>query len=388
MHKLKKWVLTISSLIKYPLIKRKIKAIDSEIFFIFPVMDIGGAERVHIEIMKTIRDKHPTCIITNYSKNNDLRPEFEAVAHIIELERWGWKAKFRKKMAKELAKKINSNPNNVVFSSNNYFFYDLLPFLDDRILKIDLSHAFVGENTASFDHYSLPYISKIDKRIILGENQRKKQIQFYNEKNIDPGYQSRIKIIRNKIDKPNDVPKKNYSNDLTVLFIARNSYEKRPKLLIEIANICYNLKLPFNFKMIGDFENFRVDIPKNTEIIGRISDREQLNEYYKSAHLIAITSLFEGFPMVLLEGMSLGVVPISTNVGEIAYFISEQSKNGFIVENATDDSEIIRAFIDKLKYINDNRTLLNYFSANAAKLVDEEFSETIFNKQYRELLIK
>ncbi|GAA4182945.1 glycosyltransferase family 4 protein [Sphingobacterium ginsenosidimutans] len=388
MHKLKKWALTISSLVKYPVIKRKIKAIDSEIIFIFPVMDIGGAERVHIEIMKTIGDKHPTCIITNHSKNNDLRPEFEAVAHIIELERWGWKANFRKKMAKELAKKINSNPNSVVFSSNNYFFYDLLPYLDDNILKIDLSHAFVGENTASFDNYSLPYISKIDKRIILGENQRKKQIQFYIEKNIDPTFQSRIKIVRNKIEKPNDVPKKDYSKDLTILFIARNSYEKRPGLLVEIANICYNLKLPFNFKIIGDFENFKSEISQNTEIIGRISDRKQLNEYYKSAHLIAITSLFEGFPMVLLEGMSLGVIPISTNVGEIACFISEQSENGFIIENTMDDNDIINAFIDKLKYINDNRSLLNCFSTNAMKLVDEEFSETMFNKQYRGLLIK
>ena len=75
-------------------------------------------------------------------------------------------------------------------------------------------------------------------------------------------------------------------------------------------------------------------------------------EYYKRASILILTSEFEGFPLVLVEAMSFGVVPTVYGSYSAVYDIIEDGVNGkivkpvagkFITENmASSLSEIIR----------------------------------------------
>ena len=53
--------------------------------------------------------------------------------------------------------------------------------------------------------------------------------------------------------------------------------------------------------------------------------------YYESASILLLTSEFEGFPLVLLECMSFGVVPAVYGSYSAVYDIVEDGKNGLIL---------------------------------------------------------
>lgn len=54
-------------------------------------------------------------------------------------------------------------------------------------------------------------------------------------------------------------------------------------------------------------------------------------EYYKHASILVLTSEFEGFPLVLAEAMSFGVVPVVYNSFAAVRDIIDQGKDGIIV---------------------------------------------------------
>lgn len=387
MKKIEKWKLNIKTKLRYLQIRYNVAKINSNIIFFFPHYNTGGAERVHLDIMHSVSEQNITCFITEQSKDSDLLQEFEKYSKLIELYKWGWQEKYKKRIVKIIAKKINQIPNVTIFGCNSRFFYDLLPFLHKDVNVIDLVHTFLGEYTNSMDNYSLKHIEEINTRIVLGENQRQKQIKFYIDNQINIDYTNRIKVIPNKTTLPNKIFQKNFSDEVIVLFVARNSEEKRSELFIEITKECYKLQLPIKFIMIGDFEEKNNQVEKNVTITGKITNVFVLNTYYEKAHMIAITSIFEGFPMVLLEAMARGAVPISTAVGEIPTYISENKDTGILIENSQDELKIKNDFVEKLVFINNNRELLKKYSLNVQNLVKLAFNEKTFTEKYRNLII-
>lgn len=389
MKKLTKWKETLRALLLYPLIRKKTKHIDADILFFFPQYQTGGAERVHLNIMKSVSDRKLTCFITNHSVNSDLREDFSQQAKLINLHRWGWKTSFRKKMAKKLAAEINKIDEPVLFGSNSEFFYDLFPYLKADCVKIDLLHTDLSSFPLSIENYAAPVTHMLTRRVVLGEGHKEKLKEFYLKKDVPLTEIDKICVIPNGISIPDDAPDvKDYSGKMRVLFVGRNSHEKRPEIFVEIAQEASRLKLPFAFQMIGDFDSFSHSKPDNLEIIGKITDVQQLNAYYEKAHFIFITSLFEGFPMVLSEGMAHGVIPVAVDVGEISRDVNEEGRTGFIIPNFSDVDEIVNGFINKMREIDESRATLPNIAANGYKLVEAKFSIDRFRERYRDLLIR
>lgn len=388
MKKLTKWKETLRALVLYPLIRRKTKRIDSNILFFFPQYQTGGAERVHLNIIKSVADKKPTCFITDLSVNKDLRDDFKQHAALINLHRWGWKTSFRKKMARKVAMEINKIDKPVVFGSNSEFFYDLFPYLKPSCVKIDLLHTDLSHLPLSIENYAVPVTHLLTQRILLGEGHKEKIKKFYQQKGISQQEINKVKIIPNGVIIPPISPEvKDYSGDLNVLFVGRNSHEKRPELFVKIAKEAAGLNLPFSFKMIGDFASFTKDKPENLQIIGKITNARQLNEYYRGAHFIFITSIFEGFPMVISEGMAQGVIPVAIDVGEIKREVNEENGTGFIIPNYTNEDTIVNEFLNKMQEISNNRSQLAQMAKNGYELVNAKFSEERFKKRYRDLIL-
>ncbi len=57
--------------------------------------------------------------------------------------------------------------------------------------------------------------------------------------------------------------------------------------------------------------------------------REDLPGYYSACDFVALPSIFEGMPNVLLEAMALGKIPIVSNAGAMGEIVTE-GKNGFV----------------------------------------------------------
>lgn len=374
----------VKALMAYPDIIKKLR--NKEIFFFFPFWHIGGAERVHLDILKEFQNYKSICFITGESINAALKNEFTKYADTVELRRWATKRAFKHFILRKIAFFINKQNAPIVFGCNSPFFYELIPFLKDSAKIIDLIHAFSDRGEGA-EWYSLSCVKRLDKRVILGSKTKKDFEGLYREAVIPDEYLNRFVVIPNTVD-VEGYPQKDFDGELKILFVGRNSHEKRVELFLRITELCFQEKLNARFIMIGPFDNLKHSILPNTDIIGELTEKEVLNHYYSTAHLIVITSYREGFPMVILEGMSHGTIPISTDVGEIPAYISAENQNGFLIKNEPDIENSAVNFTDRIRYLSQNRQVLAEYSHNAFEFVKKHFSHHSFSESYKDLFFR
>ena len=118
---------------------------------------------------------------------------------------------------------------------------------------------------------------------------------------------------------------------------------------------------------------------------GEIKDASIIAEKYKESDILLITSFREGFPMVIMEGMANGVIPMSTDVGDISSHVKHH-QNGVIVSNK-DESEIVNEFVKEIKELCTDRQKLSTLSNESYLYASMNFDYNRFRNQYRELLL-
>lgn len=367
------------------LIRLKKKLNNTKIFFFFPFYHIGGAERVHIDILNVFKDLKTVCIITSKSSNNYFYEEFNSNTELIEIE--AFNNKYQQKYIDKIVSKINDTKNSVVLGCNSGLFYNLIPLFKNHVKIIDLIHAFSYEEKNSAEKFSLPLVDRIDNRIILGKKTYTDFEKLYQENEIDLKNLNKIKIIKNKVEVPLNPPLKPTNEKLKILFVGRNSYEKRPGIFFKIAEKCLEKKLAIEFIVIGDFNNLSSTL-SNVKIEGLITNKKTLIQQYTNADLLLITSSREGFPMVILESMAYGVIPISTDVGEINEFINNENKNGFLITNDPDEEKIIIDFVEKITLLLEDNNLLKEMQSHSYQTIEKNYKTEIFTKSYKSLFIK
>ncbi len=110
-----------------------------------------------------------------------------------------------------------------------------------------------------------------------------------------------------------------------------------------------------------------------------------LNNFYRAAHIILITSAYEGFPLVLMEAMAFGVVPITTHVGAIDAYL-QSGINGFLIDEQ-DENLLVAAFVEKIQHILCDREEYNRLSRNAYKrALQQAAHNNDFCREYVQLL--
>jgi glycosyltransferase involved in cell wall biosynthesis len=103
------------------------------------------------------------------------------------------------------------------------------------------------------------------------------------------------------------------------------------------------------------------------EKIDFIGFQKDVIKYYLSAKATILTSIYEGFPNVLIESISLGTPVVSFNCpGGISDIVID-GENGFIVQNNN-----IEDFISKLKLIIESEFDRDTVSKTAAKFHPKE----------------
>lgn len=372
------------NLATFQYLKLRKKINDNSYFFFFPFYHVGGAERVHTDILEVFKNDKTLCFITNTSKNEAFKSNFEQNSEILYMGNL-IRSPFKKWVLKLISESINKKEKPVVFGCNSSFFYDLIPYFAPHVKVIDLIHAF-SENGPEI--WSLPVAERIDNRVVLGKKTASDFKNLYETRKKPKELADRLVIIPNKVSAPEKLAEKDFQNKFQILYVGRNSPEKRVSIVFEIAEKCLRKNLPVTFNIIGDFSNYNNPIPENVTLVGELKCKKQLDDYYKQSHLLLITSYREGFPMVILEGMSYGVIPISTDVGEINCLISEEKGTGFLIPNETDETATAENFVNRIEYCITNPTVMQQFSENTFNCVKENFSLGNFAAAYRNLFLK
>ncbi|WP_418637845.1 glycosyltransferase family 4 protein [Winogradskyella sp.] len=359
----------------------------ANIVFILPYYHTGGAEKVHLNIVKALRDQKCCVIFTHLSATKNHYEDFKKYAAIIELNAIRNKNSniINRLLKNAIIKTLNTSKTiHTVFGCNTDFFYKLVPYLKKDLIKIDLLHALSDDDNSTLSFVNTADI--IDFRVCINQKAKEDLILIYNHNNLNQDYTKRIRIIENGVAIPKVrslkiQPKQN----ITFGFIGRWSDEKRPELFLEVAKHvkAHYPKVAFVMAGTGMKSNLKQINDAGVSFLGEITNPNKLNTLYKSLTGIIITSKYEGFPMVIMESMIFGVVPLSTNVGGISQHIAH-FKNGIMVDATTDDA-IVKAFTKHISFLIENTTKTQQL-ANAAQIYGvSNFSIDKFNVAYQNL---
>lgn len=201
-------------------------------------------------------------------------------------------------------------------------------------------------------------------------------------KNITPEHSAKISAINN----PNAYL--NYEPDWTkkekiILFVGLFGSAKREDDMLRIwARIC-RLHPDWKLVMVGSGNPSRMKLIKkiakkciNVELPGIVDALP----YQKKASIIAMTSRYEGWGMVLTEGMQQGCVPVLYNSYDAAkVIISKSGKDGFLVKPFNR-----KEFANRLEQLMDNQELRESMAHNAVESV-KRFDVSIIADQWEAL---
>lgn len=360
------------------------RANKSGLFFFFPFYGIGGAEKVHAQIVACFKEQKAWVFFTNKSGNGEFRFLFESGARLFDISRLIMHLFTYYLTLGALTTLINRHANAVVFGCNNVFFYHLISYLRRDVYRADLVHCFGG----GIEHVSLPFVHQIDARVVIDNQTLIDLKNQYARYNIDSSLGERLMLIENCVAVPGSYPAKQACECLTILYVGRGeNKQKRVYLIGRTAGRCREMKIPVRFVFVGDAEH-AVEAEYRDACIfkGAISDAQQLNDVYATADAIVLTSSFEGFPMVVMEAMAYGVVPISTPVGGIPFHVKD-GINGLLIDNSGED-EIVDSLVEAVRRLAFDRALLHELSQNAYDHARAHFDSARFCSAYRKLVLE
>ncbi|MCQ2256428.1 MAG: glycosyltransferase [Bacteroidaceae bacterium] len=162
------------------------------------------------------------------------------------------------------------------------------------------------------------------------------------------------------------------TKDNLVVFVGRlNFLQKRPDLLLKVWERIYENNPSWRCAVVGNGEYYEImqkkirkNSVKNIELVG-FADSE---DYYKKAKILCMTSNSEGFPLVITEASSYGVVPIAFDSFNAVSDVIKDEETGLIVPAFDVDTYAVKLH----SLMNDNGKLSRL--SNAATIYTEKFN--------------
>lgn len=341
----------------------------------------GGLERATILLANELSKKYSIVLIgfINYHKDNfyyidkNIRVIY---LNDFEISMSKFMLKFGWKKLRTIINKVGIDT--LISSGSQYFLLGYLACKHTVCKNVSWEHSNPLYNKDhKFQKISRNLVSKKgDYLVVL----TKKSKQIYETK-----YKSKTKIyqIYNFIDSNlfNFNPK--YSKDnKKIITVGRLGFPKNYESIIEIAKKITN-KNGWTWHIYGSGTQFETDkmekLIRNNNLTDFIIMEGRVKEIYEKAYLDAglfcLTSIFEGFPMVLLESCYFNVPMISFDINTGPSEIIEDGKNGYLIKPY--DLDEMAAKIQKC--INDDN-IRSDMSINCKELIKPFFANLIINQ--------
>ncbi len=353
-----------------------------EVFIFSPSADIGGSIQVNADLCSCFAGKSPLVIFSKKPKNNEFLYLFNIEGvQTIDLHRYVDHKLYHFLnffFRGVISSWINKVENPVIIGGESLFFYKVLPHIKRKATRADICHLDTWFN------YSQAFIKDIDVRIFSTAKLKRDATELYEKNSLPSEYYSRLHFIDNKVNIPGHF--QNINETLSVVFIGRGAPQKRIHLIAAIAKKMYGMKMNAHFSFVGDVEKiFNTSEYSFCTFYGNINDKNQMEEIYKNADVLLLTSAYEGLPIAVMEMMAYGKVVVSTDVGGIADYINN-GENGFLLENNSDENKIIEEGLSVLNRLTSNRILLEEVGEKSRIYAEEHFSGKIFCVNYSKVL--
>jgi len=360
-----------------------------QIVFIMPELNMGGSERVILNIINGLdRDKYSIGLIL-FNSNGALVDELLSDITIYDLN-----ISSVKKGLFALMKKLYSLKPDIVFSGIGHLNISLAIFIP--ILKMLLPNTkFIARQsnilTINNRHEKHPYIHDwLYKRVYKNYNKIVCQSN-YMQNDLVTNYHFPIDktiVISNPIDIKNieklsliDVNYPFSTQTINLITVGQFRYQKRHDLLLKtFAKLDKN----YTLTIIGDgikreeLESLATEL----KIIDRVvflGHQKNPYAYIKEADIFVLTSEFEGFPNVVLEANLCGLPVVAFETSGVDREIIENGINGVLSPFPN---------IDKLANTIQNIKLKEFDSNSIKKMTAQKYSINSIIKIYEQILNK
>lgn len=171
--------------------------------------------------------------------------------------------------------------------------------------------------------FTVPYVLTNCKKVVTNARHLKER---YN------GFNDNIEVVYNGVDTNlfySNKRKEKLKEKIKVIFVGSLNKNKGVEILAEAS---LELKDDFDFTFVGDgpLENKLKERYSHINFTGKV-DHEMVSKLLRTSDIMILPSFSEGFPNILLEGMSCGLPVIGTRVGGIPEMIDHE-ENGLLID--------------------------------------------------------
>jgi glycosyltransferase involved in cell wall biosynthesis len=359
----------------------------SGLFFFFDRYAMGGAQRIHLDILKSIPEPVKRVYFTRFSANAVFREEFYAVpnARCQDIHTWCDYLVLRLFSVHYFSFYINRHPSAQVFGANSTFYYDMLPFISKNVIRTELLHNFTfGKKGMEF--FGLKNYRFLDYRIVYDYYTKDNIEKQYVDYHIDPAFLRRILFIEPGVDIPPE-KKKSFDPPLKIICAGRGGPQKRIWLVNRIAEQLIDLHAPVEFHLAGTLVHELSEKLKTHAVIhGEISDPGKMASLLAKSDIALLTSSYEGFPMFIKESMANGCIPVVTALPGNRMHLKDRM-NSLLIQEIQDETKLVKEGIQIITALANDKNLCIQLSGEAYKYAKEHFSRDEFNKAFRRLLM-
>jgi len=304
-------------------------------------------------------------------------------------------------------KYLTENKIDVVINQDALYvdFYNNVGDLPIKVISVIHSNPLMNYNHLLNDLLTLRNNSLLErmKRIVrcLLYLRVKKQLKEYIDKRfgniilssdkilmLSPYYVQSLKnfgiSVENKFDyvyNPNSFPLQTslFKKKKEIIYVGRlDNRSKKVGRLIKVWSKVGKKYPDWNLTIVGDGpDRNQLEVLKKKYQVGNLTFEgfQSPIEYYKRASIICMTSSFEGFPMVLVEAMQFGCVPIAFDSFEAIHDVIIPEKTGELVKPFK-----IKDYINKLSNLIDDDTKRTTMSDAASMYVARFDVKTIADR--------
>jgi glycosyltransferase involved in cell wall biosynthesis len=171
-------------------------------------------------------------------------------------------------------------------------------------------------------------------------------------------------------------------NDFVILAVGRLTEQKNYSAML---NVMSNAPDDYRLIICGDGED-KDKLLKQCERLSLsgpvlfFGTSDNVRDLYFLADVLLLTSLWEGFPMVILESMSAKLVVVATPYSGIEFMASKTGNLGFVTR-----SYAVADVLDTLSIVSGNSLEVALTKNRAYEYVLENFSMKHVAKKWREL---
>jgi|GEM_PF-2493245 len=289
-----------------------------------------------------------------------------------------------KVIAKAMFEEISSFNPDVIISSDHIWVNSLFPCFSDHRIKISVVHASLHESDQHIEKAALTNFPHVDWIVVLSHYARDSILRRYQT--MDP---SSIKVIYNtilatKYESCTSQSCLNRGEPINILYTGGGSERKGSDTILKLCHRLKQLDLKWNLFWLGNTKIIQTFLPEKyrhqVKLIGPV-DHKHVNEYLNISDFILIPSRGEGCPMILLEALQKGVIPIVSDCPSAMREIIHNNVSGFVVP--VGDAKISTSIIEKLS---DSCVARKEISMNAISLFYNKLAPPVWLKNMEKLL--